>query len=286
MKKSISYWTLGGFDGAVPVVNAARLAHEMGYESIELCYGEGELVPEAAPETIAAIRAALEEIGIGITSLCSGNYWSKSLSSEDDMEREQAIAFTEAYIAHGAALGTDTVLVLPGTVYVPWNPARPVVPAKRAWELAQDSIKRLIPVAQKHGVVMALENVWAKFLTGPFEFAAFLDALDSPWVKCYFDVGNVGASGYPEHWIEILADRITRVHIKGFREQPQGGGTMDDFTESLFDSTTNWPAVMAALRAVGYDGYLTTELIVSATGLPNEELGWKGAKELDLVLAM
>jgi hypothetical protein len=25
---------------------------------------------------------------------------------------------------------------------------------------------------------------------------------------------------------------------------------------------------------------------VSATGLPNEELGWKGAKELDLVLAM
>ena len=286
MKKSISYWTLGGFDGAVPVVNAARLAREMGYDAIELCYGEGELVPEATPETLAAIRAALEEIGIGITSLCSGNYWTKSLSADDEVEREAAIAFTESYIACAAALGTDTVLVLPGSVYVPWNPARPVVPAAKAWEQAQDSIQRLIPVAERHGIVMALENVWAKFLTGPFEFKAFVDAFDSPWVKCYFDVGNVGASGYPEHWIEILGDRITRVHVKGFREQPQGGGTMSDFTESLFDSTTNWPAVMTALRSVGYDGYLTTELIVSATGLPNEELGWKGAKELDLVLAM
>lgn len=286
MKKSISYWTLGGFDGAVPVVNAARLAREMGYDAIELCYGEGELVPEASVESIAAIRSALEKIGIEISSLCSGNYWTKSLSAEDEVEREAAIAFTEAYIAHAAALGVDTVLVLPGSVYVPWNPARPVVPAKRAWALGQDSIKRLIPVAKRHGVVIALENVWAKFLTGPFEFRDFIDAFDSPWVKCYFDVGNVGASGYPEHWIDILGERIVRVHVKGFREQPQGGGTMSDFTESLFDSTTNWPAVMAALRAHGYDGYLTTELIVSAKGLPDEELGWKGARELDLVLAM
>ena len=29
---------------------------------------------------------------------------------------------------------------------------------------------------------------------------------------------------------------------------PEGGGTMNDFTESLFDSTINWPAVMGALR--------------------------------------
>lgn len=286
MKKSISYWTLGGFDGAVPVVEAARLAHEMGYDAIELCYGEGELVPEATAETLADIRAALEEIGIGITSLCSGNYWIKSLSSEDEVEREAAIAFSEAYIACAAALGTDTVLILPGTVYVPWNPARPVVPAKRAWELAQDSIKRLIPVAERHGITIALENVWAKFLTGPFEFAAFVDSFDSPWVKCYFDVGNVGACGYPEHWIEILGKRITRVHAKGFRERPEGGGTMNDFTESLFDSTINWPAVMGALRAAGYDGYVTMELIVSSKGLPDNDLGWKGAKELDLVLAM
>ena len=107
MKKSISYWTLGGFDGAVPVVNAARLAREMGYDAIELCYGEGELVPEASPETLAAIRAALEEIGIGITSLCSGNYWTKSLSADDAAERVPAAGAGDAAALHGDEQADD-----------------------------------------------------------------------------------------------------------------------------------------------------------------------------------
>ncbi len=285
MKKCISYWTLGGFEGEVPVVEAAQAAHDLGFDAIELCYGAGELVPEATPETLAEIRRACEAIGIALPSLCSGNYWSVSLCSEDETERQAAIEFTKAYIACAAALGADTVLVLPGTVEVPWNPERPIVPAKRAWELAQQSLTELIPVAESHGVVMALENVWSKFLTGPFEFAAFVDALSSPWVKCYFDVGNVAINGYPEHWIEILEDRIARVHVKGFKGR-DGGGTMADFTESHFDSSINWTAVLAALRAIGYDSYLTAELIVSANGLPDKALAEKAAKELTELITM
>lgn len=285
MKKCISYWTLGGFEGEVPVVEAAQAAHDLGFDAIELCYGAGELVPEATPETLAAIRQGCESIGIALPSLCSGNYWSVSLCSEDETERQAAIAFTKSYIACAAALGADTVLVLPGTVAVPWNPERPIVPAKRAWELSQQSLTELIPVAEAHGVVMALENVWSRFLTGPFEFAAFLDTFSSPWVKCYFDVGNVAVNGYPEHWIEILEDRIARVHVKGFKGR-DGGGTMADFTESHFDSSINWNAVLAALRATGYDSYLTAELIVSANGLPDKALAEKAAKELTELITM
>lgn len=285
MKKCISYWTLGGFGGEVPVVEAAQKAKDLGFDAIELCYGAGELVPEADTSVIAEMRVACEKIGIALPSLCSGNYWVQSLSAEDEGERQAALTFSEAYIACAAALGADTVLMLPGTVEVPWNPERPIVPAKKAWDISRRSLEALIPVAEKHGIVMALENVWGKFLTGPFEFAAFLDALDSPWVKSYFDVGNVAVNGFPEHWIEILGDRIARVHVKGFKGR-NGGGTLDDFTESHFDSTINWTAVMAALRAVGYDSYLTAELIVSAKGVPDGELAANAAKELTDLMAM
>lgn len=285
MKKSISYWTLGGFDGGVPVVDAARAALEMGYGAIELCYGAGELTPDAPPSTIARMREALAGIDIETPSLCSGNYWAQSLSAEDDAERAAAIAFTEAYIQCAATLGADTVLVMPGTVDVPWDESRPVVPAKRAWELSRKSLEALLPTAEKHGVVMALENVWGKFLTGPFEMAAFIDTFDSPWIRCYFDAGNVAINGYPEHWIEILGERIARVHIKGFNRR-DGGGTLSDFTESLFDSSIDWKAVMAALRKIGYDRTLTAEMIVSAKGLPDADLARNVSKELDEVLAM
>lgn len=285
MQKSISYWTLGGFDGAVPVVDAAREARAMGFDAIELCYGEGELALGVSTEELRRIREGIAALGIATPSLCSGNYWIQSLSSEDAAEREAAIEFSKAYIQCAAALGADTVLVLPGTVDVPWNPARPVVPAKRAWELSRDSLIALLPVAEANGVVMALENVWSKFLTGPFEFAAFVDSFDSPWIRCYFDAGNAAINGYPEHWIEILGDRIARVHIKGFNRR-DGGGTLSDFTESLFDSTIDWKSVMAALRAVGYDKTITAELIVSAKGLPDVELARKSSIELDQVLAL
>lgn len=283
MKKCISYWTLGGFDGAVPVADAARRAHNLGYDAIELCYGAGELVPGATPETLAQIRAACAEIGIALPSLCSGNYWAQSLASEDEAERQAALAFTGDYIQCAAALGADTVLVMPGTVDVPWDPSRPVVPAKKVWERATLSLNALLPAAEQHGVVMALENVWSKFLTGPFEFAAFVDSFASPWIKCYFDAGNVAINGYPEHWIEILGERIARVHIKGFNRR-DGGGTLADFTESLFDSTIDWQAVMDALRAIGYDRTLTAEMIVSANGLPDDALAAKASREMDQVL--
>lgn len=285
MIKSISYWTLGGFDGGVPVVEAARTARELGYEAMELCFGAGELTPDATAAQLAAMRSEVEALGIALPSLCSGNYWAQSLASPDETERQATLAFTESYIRCAAALGADTVLVMPGTVDVPWDPSRPVVPAKAVWERATDSLNALIPVAEEAGVVMALENVWSKFLTGPFEFTTFVDSFRSPWVKCYFDVGNVAVNGYPEHWIEILGDRIARVHVKGFNRR-EGGGTLADFTESLFDSTIDWKAVMAALRAVGYDRTLTAEMLVTPRGLPDIDLARNVSGELDQVLAL
>jgi len=270
MKTSVNGWMVGGFGGEVPVVQAARIAKELGYDAIELCFGAGELTPAASASDLAKLRRNIEATGIEIASLATGNYWGKSLSSPDEAERSEAMAFTEAYINAAHGFGVDVVLVLPGSVDVAWDPARPVVPVQKAYELSQKSIRSLIPLAEKMGVVLALENVWSKFLTGPFELAAFVDSFNSPYVKVYFDAGNCLINGYAEHWLEVLGSRIKRVHVKNFARR-DGGGTLADFTSSLLQGDLNWPAVFQGLKAIGYDGYLTAEVIVGEKGMPDPE---------------
>ena len=72
-------------------------------------------------------------------------------------------------------------------------------------------------------VVIAVEEVWNKFLLSPLEFARYVDEFDSPWLKAYFDVGNVVFYGYPQDWIRTLGPRIVKVHLKDFQlDRPNG----------------------------------------------------------------
>lgn len=85
----------------------------------------------------------------------------------------------------------------------------------------------------------------------------FIDQFDTPHVGSYFDAGNVLATGYPEHWIPILGERIKRVHFKDYR---RAVGSVDGFCD-LLSGDVNWPAVMQALSEIGYDGWVAAEMI-------------------------
>ena len=61
------------------------------------------------------------------------------------------------------------------------------------------------------------------------------------------------AYGFPEHWIRELGARIKKVHFKDFLRKDRG------FVD-LMDGDTDWPVVMAELRAIGYDGTLVHEI--------------------------
>ena len=125
MKKSVNGWMVGGFGGEVPLAEAAKTAKDLGYDAIEPCFGAGELAPDASDAALAKLRTGIEKAGIEIASLATGYYWGKSLSSTDESERGEAVAFTEAYLKAARVLGVDAVLVVPGSVDVAWDPARP-----------------------------------------------------------------------------------------------------------------------------------------------------------------
>src|SRR5439155_888341 len=78
-------------------------------------------------------------------------------------------------------------------------------------------------IARELKVIVAVEEVWNKFLLSPLEFARYVDELDSPWLKAYFDVGNIVFYGYPQDWIRTLEARIAKVHLKDFHlDRPNG----------------------------------------------------------------
>ena len=185
MKKSISYWSFSGKN----VFEAMRLAKDAGFDGIELTLdAEGDVTMETAPEKLAEIRRAAEEIGIALPSVASSLYWAYSFTSDDPEEREKAHQAAVCEIKTAKALGADTVLIVPGSVSVEFVPERPVVAYDVCWQRAVAEMKRLAPVAAEHQIHIGVENVWNKFLLSPLEMRAFIDEIGSEWIGSYFDV--------------------------------------------------------------------------------------------------
>jgi len=256
----INYWTIGGFDAKKKPEQALAEAKALGFEGMELTFEAGEFAPGISRERVLEIKKAAAGMGMKVATMASGAYWGNSLSSPDATVRARAVGFTKEYLQVANWMGVRTVLVIPGAVAVPWDAGKPVVPYATAWKLATDSVKKLLPVAKKLGVVMAFENVWNWFLADPVAMRAFIDQFKSPFAGSYLDVGNMAINGYAEHWIEMLGKRIKAVHFKNFTSQDCGGG-LHGFGDDLASGAVNWPAVVSALAKTKYSGPVTAEMI-------------------------
>jgi hexulose-6-phosphate isomerase len=259
VKKGINVWS---FKGDSSIADCIKLAKKAGFEGIELSMNaEGELSLASTEKEINEIKAQLEEASLGIAGLATGLYWDYPMTSGNKERRAKAVDICKKQLELAAALGVDSILVIPGAVGVDFIPGAEVTDYERAYERALESIAGLVPFAENAGVSIAIENVWNKFLLSPLEMRTFIDAAGSSFVGAYFDVGNAWHNGYPEQWIRILGHRIKKVHFKDYRRQ---AGGLHGFVD-LLAGDVNYPAVMAELRAIGYDNYVTAEMIPSYT---------------------
>ena len=254
MKKSISEWSFA----KDTLRDCMVLAKDAGFEAIELAIAEdGEITLDSTEADIRNIADTAKEVGIEISSLATGLFWSYPLTSDDEGLRDKAKAIVVKSLEVAQWLGVDAILVIPGAVGVDFAPELGVVPYDVVYGRSFAALKELAPEAEQRNVCIAIENVWNKFLLSPLEMRDFVDRVGSDYVQVYFDVGNVIATGYPEHWIHILGPRIKRVHFKDYRRNV---GSLDGFVD-LLEGDVNWAAVMEAFGAIGYDGYATAEMI-------------------------
>jgi hexulose-6-phosphate isomerase len=262
MKKAINHWS---FPEGMPLQEIFQLASDNRFAAIELVIEEkGELSLDASPDEINRCVRLAREYGIHICGITTGLFWKYSLSAPDQETRIKSKTIVRQMIEIASRLNVETVLIVPGAVDVFFDPSFIPVPYDQVYEIAQESMREVAVDAERRGVTLCLENVWNKFLLSPLEMRSFIDDIHSPNVAACFDVGNVLAFGYPEHWVPILGNRIKRVHVKDYKTSV---GTSKGFCQ-LLAGDVHWKEVVASLRNIQYDGYLIAEIAPTYKSFP------------------
>lgn len=254
MKKGINIWSLPDRNPDA----CFSLAKECGFDGIELSLGsEGPVRFDSTEKELAALRSKADSYDIALPSLVSDVCWDFSISSAVPEIRKKGEDAIVKQLECAAQLGCDTILVLAGMVSS-YKPGSEIVPYDVAYERAFESMCRLSEYAEKYNVNLGIENVGNKLLLSPLETRDFIDKVGSPRVKHYFDVGNVIKTGFPDQWIDILGKRIAKVHVKDILLENGVYKPVD-----ILEGDVNYKAVMDALRRVGYNDWLTAEVVPS-----------------------
>jgi hexulose-6-phosphate isomerase len=260
-KKSIMWGTIGMEASVIDKCKAVKAA---GYDGIE---------PDShmdRKETFDAMKTT----GLTASSVCCSTHWRKQLSDPDATIRKEGIDGVTIALEDAKAYGTNAVLVVPGSV-------NDTVAYDECWKRSTESIKKLLPVAEKLKVKICIENVWNNFLLSPLEACRYVDQFKSPYVGFYFDCGNILAYGLPEQWIKILGSRIGRIHVKEFSKQKADKeGRWAGFNVALTEGDVNWAKVMTEARKSYRNEWFTTEQGSSKTAEELFDLG----KRLDKVI--
>ena len=202
--------------------------------------------------TAEEIKKRAEDAKIRITSVMNQAHWEYPLSSSDPAVVKKSMDGMRTSLHNAKFWGADAVLLVPAVVNAQTR-------YKDAYTRSQKQIRELLPLAAELKVIIAVEEVWNKFLLSPLEFARYVDEFKSPWLRSYFDVGNVVLYGYPQDWIRTLGKRIFKVHLKDFKMGKGWKPVTAEFV-NLGDGDVNWPEVRAALGEVGYSGTVLAEL--------------------------
>lgn len=216
-----------------------KLAVDAGFEGVE-----AQTVTD--PKEADQIKEASEKAKIRIHSVMNMGHWEWPFSSLNPDDLKKGAERMETSLRNAKLWGADTVLLVPAVV-------KPDTTIPQAWSRSQPHIRKLLPLAKELGVVIAIEPVWNKFLLTPYDTAKYVDEFKSPWVKAYFDVGNVVMYGFPQEWIRALGKRIVKFHLKDFKYETRQW-------VPLREGSIDWKEVRKAIGEIGFSGYLTVEL--------------------------
>jgi sugar phosphate isomerase/epimerase len=197
-----------------------RLVEEFGRLGLEAVQLGGELLTEclADPDEAPARRALLEEGGLVVTALAGY----RNLIAPDPAVREANIDAIRRCLELAPTLGTEVVATETGTRHPggDWTDT-PENWGETAWRLLDDALARLVPVAEQHGVVLALEATVKNVLRTQGQLLGVLDRFPSRHLQVVCDPYNY-LSGHlmpaqeraARGLLERFEDRFVLAHLK------------------------------------------------------------------------
>ena len=212
-------------------------AKEIGFDGVEICisanYREHPLWSESGVDDIKALS---EAAGIETPALSPGGFTAYTFAHPDDATRAEGIAMLQHLSTVCPKLGACVILV-------PFFGDGKIETEHITASRFIDGVKVAAATAEQHNVCLALEST----LTAA-EHQQILDQVDSPAVGVYYDMGNATGFGYDAaEEIRQLGNAIAQMHIKDTAGSHASEGGVD------------FPAVIEATHAIGYDGWFVLE---------------------------
>ncbi len=238
------------------VAEAIERTAALGYTGIEMMADTPHVWPATTSDgEIADIRTRLESASLDISNVNAfmmnevQDFWHPSWIEPDPGRRRLRVEHTKAALTMARKLGAKCITTEPG------GPLE--IGMTREWAMSTfvDGLIETLKHAESEGILLLVEPEPDLMIENADQFLELAERVDSPAFGLNFDVGHfycVGdplpetvqrLSAYTRHYhIEDIA--ATRIH----QHLVPGRGAID------------FAALIGAIRATRYDGWLTVEL--------------------------
>ncbi len=231
IRKSLKWNMAKKAAAGMPLVEAFKRLKACGFDGVE-----GSILTDVHEKNADEWIAASKDSGLIIDGTVGGR--SESLEAGIDLTQK---------------LGGDSMLVV---LAYPQDQ-----PLQKTWDEAVARMKAAAPHAQKQGVKLLVENVWATFLISAYDMARFIDEVGSPWVQVHFDIGNMVRWGVAEHWAQVLGKRSQKLDVKEYDlDKAMNEGMRKGFDTPLGEGSINWAAVRKELAKIEFTGWAAAEV--------------------------
>ncbi len=156
----------------------------------------------------AALRRAIANSGVRITTMCLSAHRKYPLGSHDPEIRRQGQEILYKAIEFGVDIGLRVVQVMAYDVFYEESDKETRTNFMEGLELGTR-------MAAQAGMMLGLENLDTPFVENASQALAVIDEINSPWLRLYLDMGNLAAAGYsPPDEIRLTKDKLLGIHVK------------------------------------------------------------------------
>src|SRR5271167_4006891 len=213
------------------------------------------------------VKAALVKHKLEMPMLCC----SPDFTQPDPAELEKEIAKQKRMIEIAAYFGGCYCRVLSGQ-------RRPEVSREAGVKQVVQVIKGLLPFAEKHGVVLNMENhykdnywQYPEFAQKMDVFIEIVDQIDSPWFGVNYDPSNTILAGEdPLELLEKVKRRVVSMHasdrflksgtIEDLRKEEDSVGYASRLSHGVIGGGLNdYDQIFSILSSVGFDSWISIE---------------------------
>jgi sugar phosphate isomerase/epimerase len=238
---------------------AFELGRKWGIEDYEIRYAYRWRVPEGPGWASDLVAAAVKAYGVKVSAISPGLF--KPVMRADGSKvpvsidapaeiRRHIDELLPRFLDFGARLNAHRMIVfaLPKPAQAPG-----AIPA-----VVIDSLGEAAQKAADASVTLLLENGQGSWADTGAASRAIVEAVGSPALRLTWDPANVVHGGFAEDPVKegypLVREFIGNVHVKdAVCRAGKGQWVM------LGEGQVDWRGQIAALRADGYDGYLTLE---------------------------